>query len=324
MPAPERVKMGNATPTITEKTCPDLKGNVYIVTGSNSGIGALLAQILYDRHATVYIAARSALKAKAAIHDMKAKSPNSKGALAFLKLDLNDLSTIRSSAEEFLSKETRLDVLWNNAGVLTPPVGSESAQGYELQLGVNCVGPFLFTKLLTPIMITTTKTAEKGSARVVWLASQAAKLYAPENGVDMSNLDNHLPRNENALYGASKAGNIFYGSEYARRFGKFGVISVSADPGNLKTDLYKHFPAWKRFVVNMILKEPIYGAYTELYAALSPDISLANNGAFIEPFGKIGEPRADVGKSLKLEAEGGSGIAARFWDWTEKEVASYV
>lgn len=62
--------------------------------------------------------------------------------------------------------------------------------------------------------------------RVVWLASQAEKLYAPKNGIDMSNLDYHTPVNERITYGASKAGNILYASEYAKRFGNSGVVSV--------------------------------------------------------------------------------------------------
>ncbi|KAJ5500465.1 Glucose/ribitol dehydrogenase [Penicillium expansum] len=186
-------------------------------------------------------------------------------------------------------------------------------------LGTNCVGPFLFTKLLTPLLVATASKAEKGSVRVVWLASQAEKLYAPKNGIDMSNLDYHIPVNERITYGASKAGNILYASRYAKRFGNSGVVSVSADPGNLKTDLYRNVPLWQMWIVNMILKEPIFGAYTELYAGLSSDISLANNGAFVEPWGKIDKPRKDVANFLKGKSEGGSGIAAQFWDWTENE-----
>ena len=66
---------------------------------------------------------------------MKTNFPDSKGELVFLHLDLDDLSTIKKSAEEFLSKEQKLDVLWNNAGVMVPPQGSKTKQGYEMQLG---------------------------------------------------------------------------------------------------------------------------------------------------------------------------------------------
>lgn len=87
------------------------------MTGSTSGVGKELAKILYSANARVYVAARSTEKAKTAIETIKIECPKSTGELVFLKVDLGDLSTVKASAEEFLSKETRLDVLWNNAGV---------------------------------------------------------------------------------------------------------------------------------------------------------------------------------------------------------------
>lgn len=74
---------------------------------------------------------------------MKAAYPESKGKAIFLSLDLSDLTTIKSSADEFLAKESRLDVLWLNAGVMVPPQGLKTTQGYELQLGTNNRQSFL-------------------------------------------------------------------------------------------------------------------------------------------------------------------------------------
>lgn len=186
----------------------------------------MLAGILYQHNAKVYIAARSADKAAAAIDEIKQKHPKSSGELVFLRLDLNDLTGIKASAEEFLNKESKLDVLWNNAGVMIPPQGSKTAQNFELQLGVNNLAPFLFTKFLTPLLIATAKTAPAGSVRVVWVASSAAERFAPEGGVQMNNLDYAEERSAWQKYGTSKAGNIFQGKEFARRFGDTGVLSV--------------------------------------------------------------------------------------------------
>ena len=69
------------------------------------------------------------------IEDIKKAVVDSTGQLVFLYLDFNDLTTIKSSAAEFLSKEKKLHVLFNNAGVMRPPQGSKTVQGYELQLG---------------------------------------------------------------------------------------------------------------------------------------------------------------------------------------------
>jgi retinol dehydrogenase-12 len=196
------------------------------VTGGNAGLGREVVQILYAHNATVYMAGRSEERCSAAINAIKAAHPDATGALHFLLLDLGDLSTIRRSADEFLGRETRLDVLWNNAGVMIPPQGSTSEQGYELQLGTNCLGPFLFTKLLTPLLCETARREAVGTVRVVWLSSSAAANFSPKGGVDMDNIT--YTRDEKAWYkyGVSKAGNILYGTEFAERFGEAGVLSI--------------------------------------------------------------------------------------------------
>jgi NAD(P)-dependent dehydrogenase (short-subunit alcohol dehydrogenase family) len=125
-----------------------------------------------------------------------------------------------------LNKEDKLDVLWNNAGVMAPPQGSKTKQGYELQLGTNNVAPFLFTKFLTPILCKTAKTAPTGTVRVVWTSSSAAVTVAPKGGVLMDNLDYKNDKPAFHKYGVSKAGNVFHSSEFAKRFGNEGVISV--------------------------------------------------------------------------------------------------
>ena len=104
-------------PTLTENNLPDQHGKVAIVTGSNTGVGFQLAQILYKRNATVYIAARTESRALDAIKRIKQAAPESQGTLHFLKLDLSDLPTIKASADEFMSKESRLDKLIQNAGM---------------------------------------------------------------------------------------------------------------------------------------------------------------------------------------------------------------
>jgi NAD(P)-dependent dehydrogenase (short-subunit alcohol dehydrogenase family) len=100
------------------------------VTGASGGIGKQLATILYQHNAKVYIAARSQAKAQDAAAEIRHVNPHSTGELVYLHLDLGDLASIRSSVDEFLRKESRLHVLWNNAGVMVPPAGSKTVQGY--------------------------------------------------------------------------------------------------------------------------------------------------------------------------------------------------
>ncbi|KFA68089.1 hypothetical protein S40285_02593 [Stachybotrys chlorohalonatus IBT 40285] len=137
--------------TLTERDVESRQGRVFLIMGGYSGLGFRLAKILYRKKGRVYIAGRSEEKARQAIAEILSVEPKG-GALDFLHLDLEDLRTISSTAEAFKAKETRLDVLWNNAGVSQPPVGNVSKQGIELQLAVNCLGPFLLTQLLLPLL----------------------------------------------------------------------------------------------------------------------------------------------------------------------------
>ncbi|KAH9206735.1 short-chain dehydrogenase [Leptodontidium sp. 2 PMI_412] len=311
-------------PNFTEKNVPDQLGKVFIVTGSSSGVGKELAQILYSRNAKVYVAARSQERAIAAIESIKAAFPKSAGELVFLHLDLNDLATIKKSAEDFLSKETKLDILWNNAGVMVPPQGSKTKQGYELQLGTNNVAPFLFTKLLIPILASTAKVSPPGTVRVVWTSSSSAETFSPPNGVDLSNLDYKTDKSAWHKYGVSKAGNLFHSMEFAKKYGKDGIISVSLNPGNLRTELQRNVPGLMRKIFYFVSHTAIHGAYTELFAGLSPDVTPDKNGAWIVPWGRYMPLRKDLEAARKTETEGGTGVAAKFWDWSEEQVKAYL
>jgi retinol dehydrogenase-12 len=118
-------------------------------------------------------------------------------------------------------------VLTNNAGIGTPPAGSTDVQGHELQMGTNCLGPFLFTQLLLPLLRKTANVSELGSVRVTWAASLTTEIYAPESGVLMD--ENGKPStstSQKSNYGQSKVGNMFIASQFAQKYGEDGIISV--------------------------------------------------------------------------------------------------
>lgn len=212
------------THIVRQLSVRNVLSKVFVITGSTAGVGKELAQILYSCNAKVYVAARSAEKASTMITQTKAKYPESEGELIFLYLDLANLTQVKKSANDFLSKEQRLDVLWNNAAVMAPPEGSVTKQGYELQLGTNALGPFLFTKLLTPLLCQTAKSA--GSVRVAWVSSSAAELQSPNGGLDMSNLDYRSDKSIHYKYAVSKVGNIFHCKEYAKQHQEDGIVSM--------------------------------------------------------------------------------------------------
>jgi retinol dehydrogenase-12 len=150
-----------------------------------------------------------------------------------LYLDLADLSTIRPAVKHFLSKETRLDVLVNNAAIMVPPANSKSAQGYDLQTATNVYGPFLLSILLHTLLAATARSAKTGTVRIVWAASHAADLFGPPGGVHFVS---DTVRGEGMMikedfrggpsYAQSKAADIMFGVECAKRWGGEGMLFI--------------------------------------------------------------------------------------------------
>ncbi|KAI1823487.1 NAD(P)-binding protein [Xylaria intraflava] len=316
-------------PTFTEKDLSSLHGKVYIVTGASSGIGKEVAQVLYSKGAKVYVATRSEEKAAAAIEEIKAADSSSEsGELVFLHLDLADLTTIKASAEQFLQREEKLHVLFNNAGVMIPPRGSKTVQGYELQLGTNCLGSYLFTKFLTPILAKTAKNEPQATVRVIWVSSIAIEApTALQGGIDLDNLDYHKQLPPYVTYAVSKAGNFFHATEYAKRFKADGIVSLPVNPGVVRSGLWRWQGRLEKFLFKLLLLHSTtrFGAYSELFAGLSPEITMDKTGHCIIPWGRFGGIRRDLAASAKSSTEpGGTGVAERFWEWTEEQVKPYL
>ncbi|MHA6822828.1 SDR family NAD(P)-dependent oxidoreductase [Ralstonia pseudosolanacearum] len=115
---------------------PDQSGKGFIVTGANTGLGLETSRVLAARGARVLLACRDQSKAQEAMARIRQPHPNAD--LAFLPLDLADLASVRTAAGQAMT-EPRIDALINNAGVMTPPL-MRTAQGFELQFGVNHLG----------------------------------------------------------------------------------------------------------------------------------------------------------------------------------------
>jgi retinol dehydrogenase 12 len=281
--------------------------------------------MLYSHNATIYLAGRSEDKCKRAIASIRESASQSKAVLKFLKLDLADLSTIKASADEFMNQESKLDWLCNNAGVMVPPAGSKSTQGYELQMATNCLGPWLFTQLLHPVLKSTAATASANSVRVSWAGSIVIELFSPKNGISIkADGSPDLPLNDpQKLYAISKAGNLFYASEFGKLVQDENIVSTCFNPGNLRTELQRHAGSLRQFAYKFILHPAIYGAYTELYSGFSPDVTTSNNGCYIGPWGRVLDVRPDLQNSCRNGSEAGTGTAKKFWNWSEGQCKQY-
>jgi NAD(P)-dependent dehydrogenase (short-subunit alcohol dehydrogenase family) len=155
-------------PTLTEKNVDSQAGRVFIVTGGNQGVGLELIKMLYPTGAVIYMASRSESRAEDAIKSVTATDPSGAPRLKFLHLDLDDLNIVRSAAKTFSEHESRLDILWNNAGIGAVPVGSKTTQGIEAHMGINVIGPLLLTHLLLPKLQAAAAVSPKNSVRIVW------------------------------------------------------------------------------------------------------------------------------------------------------------
>ncbi|KAJ5578004.1 Short-chain dehydrogenase/reductase SDR [Penicillium hispanicum] len=319
------------SPKFTEKDLPCQKDRVFLVTGGNAGVGFELCKILYGTGATIYMASRSKEKAEAAISAISAASPapSNPGRIQFLRLDLNDLNSVKEAAATFAQQETKLDVLWNNAGTGANMVqpGAKTQQGFEAMVGMHCIATLLFTELLLPQLRAAVASSTPGFTRVVWTASFLAEGASPPNGIDFSALGRGTSdRTRN--YAVSKAGTWMIGREYSRRHRDEGIVSVIQNPGNLRAGTYAGVSPIAMFFINPVLHDPKFGAYTEMYAGLSSEISQETNGAYVIPWGRIRPdeacPRKDIVQAIVPSEQGGLGYASKFWDWCEEQWKPFV
>ncbi|KAF8176145.1 NAD(P)-binding protein [Mycena galopus ATCC 62051] len=285
---------------------PDLAGQVIIVTGGNSGIGKETVKALLQHNAKVYVAARSPENAKAAIDDLKSQTGKQ---AEFLQLDLADLHSIKRAAREFNEKETQLHVLFNNGGVMAPPIEQVTAQNYDLQFGTNVLGEtFLFHHAAAPDAHC--HRHPESPARVINTSSMASELSSRK--INFNTLKDGPARKRmgtNNLYAQSKFGNVSFSNELFRRYGDQGIMSVALNPGNLKSGLQRHLAGLQAIIVNSILYPAPFGALTQLWAGTT-DEGKTFGGKYLIPWARVG-----TSASTDTAAE------KALWTWCEEQVA---
>ncbi|KAF4625942.1 hypothetical protein G7Y89_g12222 [Cudoniella acicularis] len=312
-------------PTFTDKDLPSLISKVYIVTGAASGVGYETAKILYSAGATVYIGARSASRCKGAIVKIEAETSaldaSKKGRLESLIVDLADLATVKVGAGEFLARETRLDGLIHNAGVMEPPAGSKDKFGRDLEMSTNCLGPYLLTLLLKPVLVNTASSPKTTpfSVRVVFVTSMLQRSI-PTGGMNFqSDGTPKILSGFMANYMQTKVGCAWLSMKFAQRLGEKKILSLSLHPGLMKTELQRDSPPPMRLIMSVVCKPPVYGAYSEIYAAFSPEVTAEHNGGYLMAWGRIAEVPEEI---VKQQGPGGNG--AKFYEYCDREVQQYV
>jgi NAD(P)-dependent dehydrogenase (short-subunit alcohol dehydrogenase family) len=290
---------------------PDQRGRTAVVTGANGGLGLSTARALAVAGAEVVIAARNQERATEAMERIRGGVPDAR--LSLVELDLGSLDSVQAAAEQILAHQT-LDLLVNNAGVMGIPEG-RTADGFEMQFGVDHLGHFALTARLLPALL------KAPAARVVTVTSTAhhmGRAVDPGN----PNLDGHY--GPWRAYGQAKLANFHFGLGLDRLFRDAGASAASliAHPGLSNTELQavsveetggglsQRFFLMLARTVGM---SPGEGALSQLRAATDPG---AKGGEFYGPlFVNSGPP---VRKPV-LRRLGMSRAIEKLWQVSERE-----
>lgn len=210
-----------------------LQGQVIVITGTSSGIGIETVRALAVTGATLYLTARDLAKAKSALEGIFDPSR-----MELIHMDQESLSSVRAAAAAILDKTPKIHALVNNAGIMAVPDLRFTADGHELQFGVNHLSHFLFFELLKPAILAAASPALP--SRVVNVSSSAHNLHG------INDADNYAFQRGNyepfAAYGQSKTANIYMANEIERRYGARHLHATSLNPGIIHTGLAKFVP----------------------------------------------------------------------------------
>jgi NAD(P)-dependent dehydrogenase (short-subunit alcohol dehydrogenase family) len=247
------------------------------------------------------------------------KSQFSTVTATFIPLDLASLSSVQAGAKQILALVSKLDILICNAGIMAVPP-SLTHDGYEIQFGTNFLGHALLTKLLLPLMLATAKQAG-ADVRAVFLTSEGYALH-PSGGINFQTLRTEQSKigllGPWQRYGQSKLAMILYARELAARYGDQGLLAISVHPGVFKTGLVENLGWGKRTFIT-VANAGKFGDEKEMadntcWGATSSRERI-ENGGFYTPVGVRGK---------KVRENENMVLAGKLWEYTEKELATFI
>jgi NAD(P)-dependent dehydrogenase (short-subunit alcohol dehydrogenase family) len=290
----------------------DLSGKTAVVTGASSGLGLQTVDTLAAAGAEVVATVRDPESFRSGTDWVQLGELTKR--IDAIPLDLARLQSVRAAGQAIAFRHPRVDILINNAGVMFTPPGA-TADGFELQFGVNHLGHFLLTTLLLPQL--RAAAAASGDARVVTLSSEAHRHW----GIDLDDINFERRGYDTFLaYGQAKSANILMTVELQRRFGAEGITALAVHPGTCATNLARYMDRTtlkKLFAMSTEIFAPenmksvAQAAATTVWAATEP--SLAGHGGAYLADCRIGEADAAATES---------GTAQRLWQLSQQWVDS--
>ncbi|KAK7866945.1 hypothetical protein R5R35_014720 [Gryllus longicercus] len=278
-----------------------MRGKTVLVTGANSGIGKETAKEMARRGARVLMACRNQETAEKARAEVLATAGEG-ASVEVVPLDLSSLESVRACAKRVLQSERRLDVLVHNAGYANTFARKLSADGHELTMATNHLGPFLLTHLLIDLL------KRSKPARVVVVASELYRL---------ARLDPATPLRPRALpaylYYVSKLANVHFTLELARRLEGSGVTANCLHPGMIDSGIWRNVPFPLNLPVKLIakgfFKTPEQGAQTSIFCAVSEELE-----------GVSGKYYLDCKEHGLSAAASDAAVAKKLWEKSEELV----
>lgn len=290
---------------------PSQKGRTILITGTG-GLGFEDALALAQAGGDVIIAGRNPTKGAEAVRRIKEKAPQASVTLEIV--DLGDLASIEALSTRLKETRDHIDVLINNAGVMTPPTRQTTKDGFELQFGTNHLGHFALTSQLLPLLV------RAHAPRVVSLSSVAAR--RANVAIDFNDLQAERNYKPMPVYSQSKLACLMFAIELQRRSEEagWGITSLAAHPGISRTDLLHNGPGRRsahgllRSALWFLFQPVAQGALPTLFAATSP---IARPGGYYGP-DRLGETRGHPTEAQIPRQAMEKHVAHRLWEISER------
>lgn len=264
---------------------------------------------------------RSLEKGNAAIAEIKKEHPSVQ--IDLLQMDLMNLASVVEAAKHFLTLETALHGLVNNAGIMATPF-EMTKDSHEAQWQTNYLSHWVLTEHLLPLMQQTAKILPAGSVRIVNLTS-SGHMGAPKTGI---NFDDLALKDQGVWerYGQSKLANILHSNTLNEKYGpgsenKDGEIWItSVHPGLVETNLATTVDSGEKGMLNLLsalrclrlLWSADKGSWNSLFCAAGQDMKAEQSGKYIELYHRFGEPWWQSGHSKDGE------LAKKLDEWTRE------
>lgn len=254
-----------------DERVPRIDGKCAIVTGAASGLGAYIAEALSAKGAAVVLADKDVVGAESVAERIRSVIPGSSPCVR--EMDLAYPGSIEKFAKWYKAEHDALDLLVNNAGIMTPPYG-QTPMGFETQWGVNHLGHFTLTYHLLPLLCATSESR---------LITQTSIVHRGGR-INFKDIDSRVSYSPWKAYKQSKLATLLFSRELDRRLilnGLSSPISIASHPGLVNTQLYRNRERMRRWL-SPFMHELDAGAMPALRSALDPQ---AKGGEIFGPDG---------------------------------------